>query len=457
MNFPLFRSIRLERILVWLVLLATLGSVFVTIGTASGKALQADKPLVYVIPVKQSIESGLESFLARAFEAAAEAKADHIILDINTFGGLVTSAEGIGELVRQSKIPTVAFVNGKAVSAGAYIALNANKIVMDPGSTIGAASVVDAAGNEVANPKIVSHWVSAMQTAAELRGRNPQIAMGMADKTMEVDMPEIARKDGKDQIISLTAKEAVLVGYAEGTATDLQGVLKIIGLEDSQLVEFSPSMAEKLARFLTNPVVSTILLLIGIAGVAIELFVPGFGLPGILGVVGFSLYFFGHFIAGFAGVEHMILFVAGIILLVIEVFAPSFGILGILGIASIFSGVVLAAYDTENALWSLTIAFILAVVVVVIFIRIFKHRGIWNKFILKEELTDEAGFVSQESKSYLLGMTGSAITPLRPAGTATISGKRIDVVTQGEFIAAGRPVEVIQVEGARVIVREQQS
>jgi membrane-bound serine protease (ClpP class) len=457
MIIPLIQSKRMQRVLILLVLFAALGSIFTTAGAYSADTGTTGKPVVYVIPVKQSIETGLESFLARAFEAAAEAKADHIILDINTFGGRVDSAEGIGELIRQSKIPTVAFVNGKAVSAGAYIALNANRIVMDPGSTIGAASVVDVTGNEVANPKIVSHWVSAMQTAAELRGRNPQIAMGMADKTIEVDMPEIGRKDGKDQIVSLTAKEAVLVGYAEGTATDLNGVLEIIGMKDAQLVEFTPSVAERLARFLTNPVVSTILLLIGIAGVAIELFVPGFGVPGIVGVAGFSLYFFGHFIAGFAGVEHMILFIAGIILLVIEVFAPSFGILGILGIVSIFSGVVLAAYDTENALWSLTIALILAAVVAVIFIRIFKHRGVWNKFILREELTEEAGFVSQESKSYLVGMSGTAVTPLRPAGTAMIDGKRIDVVTQGEFIAAGRPIEVIQVEGARVIVCEQQS
>jgi membrane-bound serine protease (ClpP class) len=446
----------LRRVALALMLIMIVSSTVFAGGTAKAesKPSAGTTKLVYVIPIKDSIETGLWQFLDRAFEAAYLAKADHIILDINTFGGRIDAAEGIGELIRQSKIPTVAYVSGKAVSAGAYIALNANQIIMDPGSTIGAASVVDLTGEAVADPKIVSHWVSAMQTAAELRGRNPQIAMGMADINLEVDMPEVGRKVGQDQIVSLTAKEAQLVGYAEGLAADLREVLTFINAADAEVIHFEPSFAERLARILTNPIVATLLLLVGIAGVAIELFIPGFGFPGILGIAGFGLYFFGHYVSGFAGIEHMILFIVGIILLVIEVFAPSFGILGIIGIVSIISGVILAAYDTGNALLSLSVASILAMVVAVIVIRIFKHRGVWNKFILREQLSEEEGFVSQESKAYLQGMSGTSVTPLRPSGTALLGGKRIDVVTEGEFIAVDSPVVVVYVEGTRVVVRE---
>lgn len=412
---------------------------------------------VYVVPVKQTIETGLERFLARAIAEAEEAGAAQIIFEIDTLGGRVDAAEGIGQRIRDSKVPTVAFVQGRAVSAGSYIALNAGRIVMKPGGSIGAAAVVDGSGTEVDNPKVVSHWASMMRAAAELRGRNPVIAEGMADKNTGVPLPEIGKTFEKGQIVSLTSEEALKVGYADHLADDLPGVLAYIGMSEAEIVPVDPTASERLARLLTHPVVMTLLLLVGIAGVAIELFVPGFGFPGILGVAAFALYFFGHYIAGFAGVEHMILFVIGIVLLIVEIFMPSFGILGIAGIASIVGGVIMAAYDTENALLSLGIAFGLSIVVVAIVIRIFRRRGIWNKFILREQLTSEQGFNSHEAKDDLLGVEGTALTPLRPSGTAMLQGKRVDVVTGGEFIASGQSIEVIQVEGTRVVVRKRET
>ncbi|UUZ96138.1 hypothetical protein LJK87_18375 [Paenibacillus sp. P25] len=187
---------------------------------------------------------------------------------------------------------------------------------------------------------------------------------------------------------------------------------------------------------------------------AIELFVPGFGPPGILGLLGFGLYFFGHYIAGFAGIEDIVLFIGGIVLLIIEVFVSSFGILGILGAICLFSGVVMAAYNTAQAALNLGIAFVLAAVVVTIVVRIFKHRGVWNRFILRERLTTEQGYTSTAERKDLLGQKGTALTPLRPAGTAQFGEDRVDVVTAGDFIAAGEAVEVIHVEGVRVVVRE---
>ncbi|MCS7463470.1 nodulation protein NfeD [Paenibacillus doosanensis] len=409
---------------------------------------------VAVIPVHQTIETGLQKFLERAIREAEDSSVVCIILDIDTLGGRVDSAEEIGELIKGSKVPTVAYVHGRAVSAGSYIALNANQIVMEPGSTIGAAAVVDAGGNEVESVKVIAHWASQMRSAAELRGRDPQIAEAMVDKNVGVDMKAINRTVPKGQLVSLTAEEAVKVGYAEATASNMQEVIGFIKAADHPVLNIEPSLAEKFSRFLTQPWVSMLLLFLGIAGIAIELFVPGFGLPGIIGLLGFGLYFFGHYIVGFAGVEDIALFIIGVVLLVIEIFVSSFGILGLIGIACLFSSVVMAAYNTKQAALHLSVAFVLAVIVVGIFIWIFKDRGVWNRFILKEELRSEKGYNSVPIRTDLVGKSGTSITPLRPAGTIYIGDERIDVVTSGEFIAVGKQVVIVQVDGARIVVRE---
>lgn len=424
-----------------------------------GKAAQGAEgsglgPAVYVVPVKQTVESGLKSFLERAYKEAAEAKAERVILVINTFGGEVTSAEEIGELIRKSSVPTTAYVEGKAVSAGTYIALNAQNIVMEPGSTIGAAAVVNGSGDLIDNPKVVSFWVKTMREAAELNGRNPDIAAAMVDTGATLPLPDLKQVKQSGQILTLTADEALKVGYAEYKAESVEDAIKWLGLENREQIDLNPSIAEKIASWLVNPVVMTVLFILGIAGIAIELFVPGFGVPGIVGILSFGLYFFGHYIAGFAGMESVVLFIVGVALLLVEVFVPSWGILGILGSASLIAGVLTAASNPMTAFVSLVIALVAAAVILYFVVRKYKDRGIWNKFILREKLTTEQGYLSAETKEDLLGQEGIAITPLRPAGTIQIRDNRIDVVTSGEFIASGKTVKVIKTEGTWVVVRE---
>ena len=426
--------------------------------TAAGSAKAAGETqngakLVYYIPAERTIESGLQRFLQRAYKDAEEHQASYIILDVNTLGGRVDAALEIGELIKNSKVPTAAFVRGKAFSAGSFIALNAKTIYMEPGSTIGAAAVVDGAGEELdTNAKTVAAWSSAMRSAAEQNGRNPAIAEGMVNKNRTLAVPQLNKEFRQGELISLTSEEALKVGYAEGIAGSREEVLKALGLEGAQVEVFNPSFSENLARFLLNPVVTTVLFILGLAGIAIELFVPGFGIPGFIGAASFVLYFFGQYVAGFAGVEDVVLFIIGIILLVIEIFVPGFGIWAIIGIICLMSGVIMAAYDSSAAALSLCIGFILAMVLAGFVIYAFRKRGIWNKFILKDELKTELGYVSQPVKEYLLGKTGKALTPLRPAGTAVFDGERVDVVTVGEFIQQGQQVTVVLVEGGRIVV-----
>lgn len=436
------------------ILLVTLAGLF-GVPMEQAKAVNDTGPAVYVIPVKQTVESGLQSFLERAFEEAGEARAEHVILVINTLGGKVVNAEHIGHFLRENKIPTTAFIEGKAVSAGTYIALNADDIVMQPGSTIGAAAVVDGSGALVNNPKVVSFWTSEMSESAALQGRDKNIAAAMVDPNVTLELKDkIGRDKQKGEILTLTASEAEKVGYSEHTAASVDEVIKWLGLEGRTKIEVAPSFAENTARWLVNPVVMTVLLILGIAGIVIEMLVPGFGVPGIVGILSFGLYFFGHYVAGFAGMESVVFFIIGIALLIIEVFVPSFGILGILGSASLISGVVMAASDPMTAFISIVIALVAAIILIAIFVRMNKTRGIWNKFILRDKLTTEQGYLSADVKDSLLGLEGITITPLRPAGTVLIGDNRIDVVTSGEFVDTNRTVKVIKAEGTWVVVKE---
>jgi membrane-bound ClpP family serine protease len=213
-------------------------------------------------------------------------------------------------------------------------------------------------------------------------------------------------------------------------------------------------MWDALSSFLTHPIIATVLLLVGIVGIALELLFFSGGLLALGGILGFGLYFLGFYLGGFASFGDLSVFAIGIILLILEMFIPSFGILSILGAICLFGGVIMASSDPKQASISLGIAFLLAIVIVAIAFKYLQHRGTWNRFILREQLTTEKGFTSNPNKANYLGKKGEAITPLRPAGTARIDGERVDVVTEGSFIHVGRPVEVVQVEGTRVVVRE---
>jgi membrane-bound serine protease (ClpP class) len=252
----------------------------------------------------------------------------------------------------------------------------------------------------------------------------------------------------------LTSVEAQKVGYSEHTAKTAADVIAWKGLSERTVVELNPSFAERLSEWLTSPGLSMLLLIVGLAGIAIELLVPGFGAPGIIGLLAFGLYFFGQSIAGFAGMESIVFFIAGIVLLIIEMFVPSFGILGILGIAGLIYGIASSAYDTGNALQSLGFASLVALALVVIFAYIFRKRGIWNRFILNDRLTAEQGYIPNESRASLIGLEGVALSTLRPAGIADIDGRRLDVVTSGEFVEPGTPVRVTLVDGTRIVVKE---
>jgi membrane-bound serine protease (ClpP class) len=409
----------------------------------------ADEKTVFVIPVEDTVEKGMYSFLQRAFNEAEKEKADVIILELDTFGGAVDAAAYIGKLIRSTKIPTIALINKDALSAGAYIALNADQIYMVPGATIGAAAIIDHEGN-TAGKKAESYWIAAMKSAAELNGRDPIYAMAMADES--IDLPEYGAERGK--LLTLTANQAIEVKYAEGIVNDRTDLLEKLGLKNAEVKMMEESVAESVARFLTHPIVIPILITIGFLGLVLELFTPGLGIPGMIGITSLLLFFYGHLVAGLTGLESVILLIVGVIFIIAEFFVPG-GILGIIGGLAILASLLIATDNIMQMAMSLLIALAVSVTVLVIMIKLFgKKITLFQKIILKDSTNTEKGYVSSKNRTDLIGKRGYALTILRPSGTAIIDQERVDVVTEGSFIAANKPIIVVKTEGVRVVVRE---
>lgn len=434
----------------WRVLFSLLSLLAGLMMLISGQtATAASYQKAFWIPVDNTIERGLESFLKRAFLEAEQQQADLVILDINTPGGEVNAAGEIGQLIRQAPMHVVAYIDNQAFSAGTYIALNANEIAMTPGSSMGAATPIDMAGN-AADIKIISAWSKQMQSAAQLNHRNVDVARAMVE--IDTEFPGLKPKG---TVLSLDAHTAKNLGYADRLVSGQDELLKQLGVNPDSVQHIDPTAGEVVARWVTSPVVMSLLLVIGLVGIVVELFAPGFGVAGTISLVAFGLYFFGHFVAGFATWLHIALFIIGILLMIMEIFLPG-GIVGAIGFISIVTGLVMAAYDTKQGIASLGIAAVITVIVTILLVKRFGGNGLFKKFILGDVQRNEEGYVAPKDQRDLLEKTGVALTPLRPAGMVKVDGKRVDAVSIGGFIPAGTPVVVVQVEGTRVVVQEQE-
>ncbi|PRO65101.1 NfeD family protein [Alkalicoccus urumqiensis] len=432
------------RVLIYFILMAA--GIFMLLPAG---AADTHNSVVYTVPVEETVERGLSAFLERAVEEAEEAGADHIIFEMNTPGGRVDAAGDIARTIRESEIDTTAFVVQEALSAGAYISLNADQIIMEPGTEMGSAQVIDGSGN-AAETKAQSAWLANMRNAASQNDRDPVYAEAMADPSVVIEELNV----GEGELLTLTAAEAEEVGYAEAVLDSREEVLSFLGLEDAEVVEFELSPAEQIARIVTHPVIIPILLSIGGLGLVLELYSPGFGIPGILGAGSLFLFFFGHTVAGFAGWEALILFIVGAGLLALEVFSPSFGIFGILGIGAVLTSLILSSFSTVNILISFVVALLVTIAGMVLLMKYADRAGPMKRVVLQDATTSEQGYLSNETRTDLDGAEGTAVTVLRPAGTGQFGEERLDVVSEGGYIEQGRKIKVISSRGSRVVVRE---
>ncbi len=426
-----------------------------------GFAQEKPPPIVYVAPITGIIDLGLAPFIQRVLDEASAAGAVAVVLDINTFGGRVDAAVQIRDALLNARIRSIAFVNKRAISAGALISLATQHIVMAEGGTIGAATPVQVGESgtsaQPVSEKTVSYVRKEFRATAEARKRPLLVAEAMVDA--DVVIPGLV---AKGKLLTLTTEEALKHKVADFRADTLEAALEKLGLGGAEIRRATPNWAENLVRFLTNPVLSSLLITIAMIGIILEIRTPGFGVPGALGITSLGLFLWGHWLVQLAGWEELLLALGGIILLVLEVFViPGFGIAGVLGIAAILTGLIMSLVGSGDTfefivgaatrvVFSLLLAFVASLVI----LRYLPRLPFGRRLILEDGLDASQGYASAPASDLQwLGRTGRASSPLRPAGIAEIDSHRVDVVSDGEHIDAGESIEVIRVDGNRVVVQ----
>ena len=421
---------------------------------------QSSAPVVYAIAIEGVIDLGLSPFLARTLREAEKAGAAAVVLDINTFGGRVDAAVAMRDALLNSPVRTIAFVNQRAISAGALIALACNTVIMTTGGTIGAAAPVVGGGTgetQPADEKSVSYVRSEFRATAETRNRPAVIAEAMVDADVE-----IAGLIEKGKLLTLTTSQALEHKVADLSADTLVAALAASGIPDADIRTARQTWAETLVRFLTHPVISSLLMTVGLLGLIVEIRTPGFAVPGTVGLLSLGLFFWGHWIVQLAGWEELLLVSLGVVLVAIEVFVlPGFTVAGLAGIVALVTGLgmtLVGAGATSNAiivaLGRVAISILVAMAAAFALLRLLPRLPFGRRLVLQTGMRTDLGYVSApESDRQWLGRTGTALSPLRPAGIAEIDGARVDVVSDGGFIDAGTPILVTRVDGNRIVVR----
>ncbi|MCY4170558.1 MAG: hypothetical protein OXE59_05105 [Bacteroidetes bacterium] len=415
---------------------------------------------VFIVPVSGMIDNGLARYIDRAVDDASNEDAVLTVFKIDTFGGLVDAADKIRKTLLDAEMPTVAFIDKNAASAGALISYAADRIVMVPGASIGAATVVEGTSGDEAPDKYQSYMRGLMRATAEANGRDPRIAESMVDPALEVE-----GVSEKGQVLTLSATEALELGVADEILESTDDVISAFGLDTPMLVAHSETIAERVLRFLGSPVLQSILMLMMLGGLYFELQTPGVGFPGAIALLGITLFFAPHYLLGLVEVWEIILFALGIGLIILELFMfAGFGVAGITGLLLVVFSLVAALVGNVGfsfppfdmvmpSIYTFAVTMVLFVITVIMTARMFPASSAANIFVLTPELRSSEGYTTASTHSEYLGQVGKTLTDLRPSGAMLINKKRVDVITSGEYIDRDVDVEVVSVSGTRVEVR----
>ncbi|MES2572417.1 MAG: NfeD family protein, partial [Verrucomicrobiota bacterium] len=430
---------------------------------------------VYVVPLKGDVSEAQFFFLRRALKTAERENARAFVIEMETYGGDVKAAIDNMQALLKSGIPTFTYIDSRAISAGALIAMATGKIYMSPSSVIGAAAPVLAGGEDLPktmNDKTVSAVSAMARAAAQKNGHNPDIAAAFIEKDREVKIGEaVIHRNGS--LLTLSAEEAVKLYdgkplLAAGLADSLDDMLQKAGLAGVAVRRIEPSGFERVALWITA--LAPLLLLGGIIGAYVEFKVPGFGLPGVLSIVCFTLFFAGHYLAGLAGWEAAVCFAIGLMLVLGELLIhPGTIAPGVIGVLMMFGSLVYAMIDRwpGQPLWptpemllvpvlKFGIALVGATVAAYFLARYLPSTSLYQRFVLSDALPAGPALDTfeeeHEGAALRSGMTGVARTLLRPSGKAIFSDQLVDVISRGEFIEPETPVRIVQIEGARVVV-----
>lgn len=464
--------------------------------TVVGSFAQSQKQKVYVIPVSGDVGPGMAAFIERAFRDTSDSTDALFVLEMDTFGGRVDAAlQIVDTLLNVAPRRTIAFVTNKAISAGALIALACNELAMKSNTTIGDCAPITYSneGPKMMGEKFQSPLRAKFRALARKNGYPVALAESMVTAEMVVyqierdgkilfmdsqefeDLPR-AEKDtiispkivvAKGELLTMDDVEAHNLGFSSMTVSSVDRLLAQKGIDNYEIIRIEQSWSETFGRFVAK--IAPILLMIGMAALYTELKAPGFGAPGIVGIICLGLVFLNQYLVGLADYTELIFIALGIVFLAMEFFVlPGFGIAGVAGFVCIGIGMILSFQDfvipdptlpwqqdilTGNIIRVL-VSFVAAFVASLLFLRyLFPKLGTVVEGPYLGATLAESHADSEEVKSVTIGDTGNARTFLRPAGKVEIGKDVIDAVTEGEFLEQGTSVIVSEIKGNRIIVK----
>jgi membrane-bound serine protease (ClpP class) len=469
--------------------------------------LQAHYRRGMVIDVRGPIFGGLKAYLENRLQRAQQSGADLVILRITSPGGeLNASLELAHELSEIDWATVIAFIPDEAISGAAILSFGCERIYMRPRASIGDAGPIQFHGGmfEHAEEKVVSYLATQIRSIAESRGRPGAIAEAMVDRKLEVfeatdkqtglttfmtqrelEMPihrgrfergPAIGEAGQGRFLTVTGTRAVQLQIAERLFESEADLLAQLNVD--QLTQTQRNWIDHTVYILNLPLVSGLLLVVGLIGLYLEFTAPGISVAGLTAIACFSLFFWSHALGGTSGWLEVILFVLGVACLGIELFVlPGFGVFGITGIILVVLSLVMASQDfllpTSTVQWNtlrdnllIVLGAVAAVFgLLVVQLTFFDSIPGLNRFRLTAP--EAEGGASGGTFTSLtagpdatrgfglpeLGALGVSESVLRPAGKVRFEDSLVDVVTEGDFLDAGTPVEVIKREGNRIIVR----
>lgn len=458
--------------------LAAVASMLFSVTSAMASA-DGGRQKVLVFDIKEEIGSSAWVHTSQALRSAVDGRADHVIVDMNTYGGEVTFADSIRSAILACPVPVYAFVNVNAASAGALIATACDSIFMSPGASIGACTVVSGADGSKMPDKYQSYMRAIMRSTAEAhpwRGgadstrlflRDPRVAEAMVDEAVAIDgIIDSAH------VLTLTTREALRLNYCEAQMKSVDEVVAHVA--PGAIVErYEPTVFDDVKGGLLSTGLRGILILLIIGGLYFELQTPGVGFPLLVSIGAAVLYFAPLYIDGLAANWEVLLFLVGIGLLAAEVFViPGFGIAGIAGIVCTVAGLALslvgndglsfdgvASADIAASLWTVIISLVLSVALCLLLgSRLFKARrgSALSRLTLETSQESDQGYVGVEKKELdsMIGSVCVAETDLRPGGKVRVGDAVFDAISDGAFIERGSQLRVTTTSSGQLVVRK---
>ena len=419
-------------------------------------------PQVLHLKLTSDIDPRSNRYVTLGLKKANEMNVDYVILELDTYGGALTDADEIRTKILNYERPIYAFINKDAASAGALISIACDSIYMTTGSSIGAATVVTGEG-KAAPDKYQSYMRSIMRSTAESKGRNPEIAEAMVDEEIRLDS---LIKDGK--VLTFSVSEAIENGFCEAEVEGIKDIMLRSNLKTYDIELFKLNWSERIIALFLNPAISGVLILLILGGLYFELQSPGFGFPIVASIIAALLYFTPYYLNGLAENWEIIVFFVGLLLVSIEVFViPGFGLPGILGLVFTIGSLALVMIKNDglsfdliepslinNAIITSLIGFLGALFLMIFMGARLTRTSFFNRFALTLVQDTSTGYTSSFYDKSLIGATGIVESVLRPSGRIKINNTVYDAYTRGEYLDKGEKIEIIAAEGTSLKVKK---